>query len=45
MIALVQFGATGVKEVFRVQLEQSLNNLLKAELSGFLFFNPSKCST
>ena len=35
--ALAQSGTAGVKEVFRAQLEQALNNLLKAELAGFLF--------
>ena len=33
MSALAQSGAAGVKEVFRAQLEQALNNLLKAELA------------
>jgi len=35
MSALAQSGAAGVKEVFRAQLEQALNNLLKAELACF----------
>ena len=33
MSALAQSGAADVKEVFRAQLEQALNNLLKAELA------------
>ena len=39
MSALAQSGAAGVKEVFRFQLEQALNNLLKAELE----INPKFC--
>lgn len=39
MSALAQSGAAGVKEVFRAQLEQALNNLLKAELAGFLGYD------
>ena len=39
MSALAQSGAAGIKEVFRAQLEQALNNLLKAELAGFLGYD------